>query len=151
MAATPWVDTHGFTQLTSRDLLAMYARILDELLRRNLIRTRNAPAGDYAEALVARALDGTLKPNSTKSWDVTTAAGQRVQVKCRVLGPATRKSAHYSVFRSWDFDIAVFVTFDQGTYEVLSATSLPAESVKGKARFSAHVAGAFLTIRNEPA
>lgn len=134
------------TDLTPRELLALYARILDELLRRNLIRTRNAPAGDYAEALVARALDGTLEPNSTKSWDVTTPTGQRVQVKARVVGPSTPPSAKYSVFRSWGFDTAVFVTFDQGTYEVKSAVSVPAASIESKSRFSAHVAGSTISI-----
>lgn len=142
------MSSPDLSSLSPRDLLSIYARILDELLRRNLIRTRNAPAGDYAEALVARALNGTLEPNSTKSWDVTTQTGQRVQVKARVVGPSTRMSAKHSVFRSWgfDFDIPVFVTFDQETYVVTSAVSVPVASVEGTARFSSHVAGSTLRI-----
>ncbi len=140
------MSSPDLTGLTSRDLLALYAQILDELMRRNLIRTRNAPAGDYAEALVARALGGTLEPNSTKSWDVTTRTGQRVQVKARVVGPSTHSSAKYSAFRSWAFDTAVFVTFDQGTYEVKSAISVPVDSIEGKARYSSHIAGSMISI-----
>ena len=35
-----------------------------------MIRTENAPVGDYAEYLVWTALGGKLAPNSEKSWDV---------------------------------------------------------------------------------
>ena len=131
---------------STRELLGLYGSILEELLSRGVIRTRNSPVGDYAERLVAKALNGALEPNSTASWDLVTPAGKRVQVKCRVVGPATSRSAKFSPFRSYNFDSSVFVVLEQGTYEVVSAISVPSASVEAKARFSPHVAGASITL-----
>lgn len=68
-------------ELTISELLALSRRILAELRERGVIRTGNAPAGDYAELLVQRATDGELAPNSTKSWDVLTPEGDRLQAQ----------------------------------------------------------------------
>lgn len=56
-------------------LFSLYQAILGELKHRGVIRTENAPVGDYAEYLVATALGGELAPNSEKSWDVLPSAG----------------------------------------------------------------------------
>jgi hypothetical protein len=48
----------------------LYRAILRELRSRGVIRTDNAPVGDYAEYLVATTLGGQLAPNSEKAWDV---------------------------------------------------------------------------------
>ena len=45
-------------------LFSLYRAILGELKGRRLIRTENAPAGDYAEHLVVTALGGQLADNS---------------------------------------------------------------------------------------
>lgn len=132
--------------LSARQLLTMYGEIINELVRRSVIRTRNSPVGDYAETLLARALGGTLAPNSTKSWDLTTPDGERIQVKARVVGPETRPSAKFSAFRSFDFDWCVFVLLDQTTYEVVSAMSVPSEAIETAARFSKHIAGSSIRI-----
>jgi hypothetical protein len=63
---------------TVGELLSGYARTLAELRRRGVVRSNNAPAGDYAEWLVAKALDGELADNfSMKSWDVRLPSGSR--------------------------------------------------------------------------
>src|SRR6266511_1444897 len=81
--------------------------------RRGVIRTGNAPAGDYAELLVQRATGGELAPNSQKSWDVLKSDGERLQIKARVVtDPRKRGERQLSVFRSWQFDAAVVVLFD---------------------------------------
>lgn len=59
------------------ELLALSRRILAELRRRCVIRSGNAPAGDYAELLVQRATSGELAPNSQKSWDAVARDGER--------------------------------------------------------------------------
>jgi hypothetical protein len=58
-------------EITVGALLSFSRAILAELRRRGVIRTGNAPAGDYAELLVQRASGGELAPNSEKSWDVS--------------------------------------------------------------------------------
>jgi hypothetical protein len=81
-----------------------------ELQRRGVVRTNNAPAGDYAEWLCAMALGGTLVGNSVPSHDLILRTGVRVQVKARVVEvPPTRGQLQTSAFRSWDFELAAFV------------------------------------------
>lgn len=56
--------------MSTRALLRLYADILSELIRRGVVRSRNAPAGDLAEEIVRVAFAGSLAPPSEKSWDV---------------------------------------------------------------------------------
>jgi hypothetical protein len=103
----------SLADLTTGELLALSRGILAELRRRGVIRSGNAPAGDYAELLVQRATDGELAPNAQKSWDVETPTGEHLQVKARVVpNPKAPGERQLSVFRSWEFDAAVIVLFD---------------------------------------
>lgn len=122
-------------------LLGLYAEILTELLNRGVVRTRNAPAGDLAELLVANAYEGVLAANSVKSWDVEAADGRHLQVKCRVVQAGAKSSQTYSPFRSWGFDACVFVILDAGTYAVVKAVEVPADQVEAISTRSAWVAG----------
>jgi hypothetical protein len=70
---------------STRDLLRLYGAILSELVRRQVIRSRNAPAGEYAEYLAMIVYDGILAPRSTKSSDLRAQDGRLVQVKSRVV------------------------------------------------------------------
>jgi hypothetical protein len=92
-------DTTAAAQLVSnssmRDLLRLYGAILSELVRRQVIRSRNAPAGDYAEYLAMVAYDGVLAPLSTKSSDLRAQDGRLVQVKSRVVVSA--QSGNFSL------------------------------------------------------
>lgn len=137
------------TELESEDvsgLLRTYAAILAELRSRGVIRTNNAPLGDYAEYLVARAYEGVLAANSAKSFDVGTGDGRRLQVKARTIGPKTSPSAVFSVFRTFDFDAAVVLVFDSETYELLWAREVSPEAIRENARWSGHVNGHVLRV-----
>lgn len=97
--------------LSVGDLLRLDDAILAELRRRELVRTNNKPIGDIAERVVLVARGGVIEPNSTKSHDITTPQGQRIQVKAmgtRSVGAA----AKFSGFRTVGFDTAVFLVFD---------------------------------------
>jgi hypothetical protein len=126
--------------LTTGELLALSRDILAELRRRGVIRSGNAPAGDYAELLVQRATGGELAPNAQKSWDVETPEGH-LQVKARVVpNPKAPGERQLSVFRSWEFDAAVIVLFDD-EFRVWRATWLPVAVLKQAARLNEHVSG----------
>lgn len=127
--------------LRTREILRLYAALLEELIERRVVRTRNAPAGDLAETLVAVAYGGTLAPNSEKSWDVAAADGRRLQVKGRLVGPHTGRSQIFSIFRSWDFDACVFVLLDASSYDIGSAVEVPVDVARAKARESSWVSG----------
>lgn len=122
-------------------LLARFAAVLGELHDRGIVRTRATPAGDLADVVVATAYAGRLAPPSGAGWDVWSADGRRLQVKCRVAHPDLRASETYSPFRSWDFDACVFVLLDPSTYAVRRAVEVPVGSVEKASAHSEWAAG----------
>ena len=135
------------SNFSSHELLRQYAGILGELRARGVIRTLNAPAGDLAETLTARAYFGELAPNSEKSWDVRAADGRLLQVKSRVIAAsALTKPVQFSVFRSWDFDAAVFLVLAAESYDVLGAFEVASSVVNARAGMVAWVGGARITL-----
>jgi hypothetical protein len=69
------------TTYTTRELLKLWAAIMRELLRRDVVRTANNPIGDIAEAVVTEHYDGQRQSFSNSGWDVTTPSGERLEVK----------------------------------------------------------------------
>ena len=131
------------------ELLAGYADTIAELRRRGVIRTNNAPLGDYAEWLLARVLDATIADStSAKSWDLVLPDGRLVQVKARLVSePPTAGQVQTSPFRSWDFDLAALMLFDARTYEPRLAVLAPAEVVRRHATYRKHINGSIVHIR----
>ncbi len=134
-------DETQLPKLTVAHLLALSRAILAELRKRGVIRSGNAPAGDYAELLVQLATGGELAPASQKSWDVKTSEGERLQVKARVVtDPRNRGERQLSVFRSWEFDAGLIVLFDD-CFRVWRAAKLPSSLLRQHAREVEHVRG----------
>jgi hypothetical protein len=135
--------------MTVPELLKLHGETLAELKLRNVVRTANAPAGDYAEWLVAQATHGTLADPSQKAWDVTAPDGRLLQVKARLVSdPRNRSQRQLSPFRSWDFHSAVFVLLDQN-YVVLRAACLPTAAVLAAAKRSELVNGHIVFATDE--
>ena len=127
--------------LTVAELLALSRGSLRELKLRGVIRSGNAPAGDYAELLVQRATDGELATASQKSWDVLTPSRERLQVKARVITNERKNGERQlSSFRSWDFDAAIIVLFDD-EFRVWRAARIPASVLREVAYYAQHVRG----------
>ena len=114
--------------LSARQLLERIEDAQRELLRRGIVRSRNAPLGDVAERIVWLARGGILEPPSTKSHDVTTPNGDRIQVKARIMAGNGGK---FSQFRSFDFTSAIFLTFDPATLDIAYARELTSDEVTG--------------------
>jgi hypothetical protein len=132
-------------------LFSMYRAILAELKNRGVIRTENAPVGDYAEHLVATALGGRLAAsNAEKSWDVLGNDGEKLQVKARVVSePAKPGQLQLSPFRSFGFDSAVIVLLSATDYAVVRASKVPRNVVETYAVHRQHVNGKVLFARPE--
>jgi hypothetical protein len=133
--------------LSVRELLASYVAVLDELLRRGLVRTRNPPLGDLAESLALRAYGGALAPNSKSSYDLVTVEGRRMQVKARLVDPRDTRSQGFSAFRSWEFDSAIFLLFDTNTYDLLWARELTSDETRAIGRFVEHTRSSAILVR----
>lgn len=84
-------------------------------------------------------------------------AGARVQERCPVFRMGygkqpelllmdTGAGAVFSVFRSFDFDIAVLITFDSATYALREAREVPVAELETAGRHSAHVNGRLIRI-----
>ncbi len=128
-------------KLSIGELLALTRGVLHELKRRRVIRTTNAPTGDYAEWLTMLVTKGELEPNSSKSWDVTAQDGRRIQVKSRVVAdPGNRGQRQLSAFRSWKFTDAVVILFDE-EYRVRQATRFSKAHLERRARHNEWVNG----------
>ena len=128
------------------ELLARYAAILAELRRRDVVRTNNAPAGDYVEWLVARAL-GVQRVTSTseKSYDLIAGEYGKMQLKARVVSePIKAGQRQTSPFRSWDFDHAALVQLRDVDYAVVRAVLLPMSVVREVAVFQRHINGSIV-------
>jgi hypothetical protein len=136
--------------LSESGLFSLYRAILRELKYRGVIRTDNAPVGDYAEYLVATALGGQLAPNSEKAWDVLGHDGEKLQVKARVVSePAEPGQLQLSPFRSFGFDFAVIMLLSATDYTVSRASKVPCHVVESSAVYRQHVNGKVLFARPE--
>jgi hypothetical protein len=142
MAGKLRLGHHGIS-----DLLGIYGQVLEELREREVIRSANAPTGDYAEWLVQRALGGDLQPNSNKSADLIVRK-KRIQIKARTLGdPEKSGDRQLSSFRSWDFDDAIIVFFDR-RYDIRRATQIKVAELEAASQEDKWVSGRRVIARD---
>jgi hypothetical protein len=125
------------TESSIRQLLEMYSQIMDELKHRGVVRTTNAPGGDYAELLFSRAFGWKLAGNSASGHDAIDDVGIRYQVKSRRLSrPNT--SRQLSALRKLPerhFDYLAGVLF-QPDYSVFKAAIIPHDQVVSRSRYA---------------
>jgi len=134
------------TLLSVGEILHVYTALLVELGRRGLVRTNNAPIGDLAEYACAAYYEGTLAPNSEKSYDLIAADGRRVQVKVRNVREGTRPSAVFSSIRSTDFDVCVFILANARTHTIEAAYEWTPEEIQAHGRFTSHTNSTLIRI-----
>lgn len=119
-----------------QDLLALYARIIEELLGQGVVRSTNNPAADYGEYLVAAAFDASLVANATIGFDAIDRDGVRYQVKARRL-TTPRSSRQLGFVRGLDkpedpFDVLVGILFNTD-FTILRAAMIPIQVVRDRA------------------
>ena len=137
-------------KLSELELLQLHASIIDELIQREVVRTKNNPIGDYAEWLVAKALDLKLARNSFAGYDGKDTNDIKYQVKSRRI-TSGNKSRQLGVIRNLskkDFDILVGLIFDE-RYRVLVAVQIPHEVVVEYAEFREYVNGHILQLKGK--
>lgn len=124
---------------TVSELLALHATTLDELRARKIVRSANAPGGDYAELLFTRAFGWTRTENSAAGYDATDWSGRRYQIKSRRLSSANGSRQLSALRRLPDqhFDYLAAVLFEKD-YKASKAAIIPHETVVALARFQQH-------------
>lgn len=126
--------------LATHELFVLFAGVLDELRRRDIIRSTNNPVADYAEHLVTRSLSLTLAPKSTTGYDATDSTDRRYQIKARRL-TRHNDSTQLSAIRSLDaqhFSHLAGVLFNED-FSVHRACVIPYDLVRQLATYRAHV------------
>lgn len=116
----------------SRRLLMHQLSVLRENLREHGIRD----AADYAEVLIAQAVNGErVASRVTKGHDVVSSQFGRIEVKCRQLPPDGRieERVEISVAKESGFDHLAVVIF-QPDFSVKGAVVVPYASVWELAR-----------------
>jgi len=139
--------TIDLSELSTRQLLALWARALGELRDREVVRTFNNPIGDIAEALVALHYGGERGSFSQASWDVRTRSGELLQVKAlRRTKSKTRRNL--SPVRSDSYDAVIAVIFTEDL-RVEQAIRIPQPVVNELFAWRDHIAGRVITLTNK--
>jgi hypothetical protein len=136
---------------TSGVLLRTFALILDELRRREIVRSSNNPVADLAELVAAKTLGLQLVGKSSAGHDAVHPIDKtRYQVKARRHTPHNR-SRQLSFIRGLDskpFDYVVGILFD-ADFRVLRACMIPYDIVRKRAKFVSRVNAHRFLLRDE--
>ena len=130
-------------------LLKLYGDVLAELRRRGVVRSANNPVADYAEYLVAKALQLTPAAKSTKGYDATDGLGKKYEVKARRLTRAntSRRLSPFRDLESRHFEFLIGVLFNEDS-TLKRACLVPFETVLAQANPNKHVNGHILHLRD---
>ena len=124
-------------QMTEIELLQTHGAVIEELLRRGVVETRNNPIGDYTEWLVRRRLRLTKAAKNEKGFDAIDADRIRYQIKGRRdEGNAVQFSAIRNL-DAQDFEIVIAVVFNND-YAIRLAVAIPHDVVPEFARYQQH-------------
>jgi len=118
------------SQMAPPQLLALHARVSDELRLRGITRSSNNPTGDLAEYLFCKAFGWTQADNSRANIDALGPDGTRYQIKGRRM-TRFNKSRQLSAIRDLEgahFDLLAGVLFSED-YVVLRAAIIPRAAV----------------------
>lgn len=128
-------------------LLGLFADIMDELSKRNVIRSANNPVSDYAETIAARKLGLRLVGASNKGFDALDESGKRYQIKARrLVGSKSRQLGVIRNLKEKPFDYCVAILLDR-LFRVVEAYRIPRDVIEKYAKWSEHQHGHILQLR----
>jgi hypothetical protein len=127
------------SQLSPRDLLALYTGVAEELRSRGITRTGNNPTGDLAEYLFCKVFGWTRTENSNPNIDALDTAGLRYQIKGRRFTRHNRSRQLGAIrdFSGQHFDCLASVLFNED-FSIHRAAIIPYAVVGARAKFIAH-------------
>jgi hypothetical protein len=139
----------AISSLSPQELLALHARVAEELRERGITRSSNNPTGDFAEFLFCRAFGWTQTGNSHANIDAIGPEGLRYQIKGRKMTPHNKSRQLGSIrdFKGRHFDFLAGAIFTE-RFEVLKAAIIPYPVVEHCATFVAHTNSHKFIIRD---
>lgn len=132
------------------DLLQTYCDVMDELRRRDILRSSNNPVADYSELLFCKAFAWARKGGSSLGFDAVCSEGLRYQIKGRRLTPAnpSRQLSFIRKLPDRQFDFLAGVLFHNG-FKIKRAALVPHSSVEAHARYSKHASAWLFELKDE--
>jgi len=125
--------------LSNRELLQVWAKSLQLLYDRGVVRTYNSPIGDIAEEMVARHYGGVRGTFAQPAWDV--AVGEELlQVKACRREPMKSKTGFSPIRHRDGYDAVILVVFNMDM-KVEEAWRVPRAVVNELGKFNSHVNG----------
>ena len=120
-------------------LLRLHYRVLDELKARGIIRSANAPIGEYAELLFCEAFGWTrAESNSNFGYDAIDQERRRIQIKARrIVGNGSRQLGSLRNIQHKPFDKLAAVLFAKDL-NVFRAAIIPIETVQSLSEHNAY-------------
>lgn len=136
--------------LTTIELLRTYGAVLDELRRRDIVRSTNSPISDYAEVLFCRAFSWEREGNSASGFDAKDAAGTRYQIKARRItdAPGSRQLSAIRNLSGDPFDHLAAGLFAPD-FSIHRAALIPIAVVKERVRRSSHTNSDVFYLRDD--
>lgn len=134
---------------TDKDLLKLYAQIMEELRLRKVVRSGNNPVADYAEKISAKYLGLKLENNSNLGFDAV-KRGVKYQIKSRRITPRN-KSRQLGVIRNLKkkhFDYLLAVIFDEN-FVLKELWKIPHAKIAKYSKYRAHQNGHILVLRGK--
>lgn len=135
---------------SNEELLEEYSKILDTLIHRKVLRTRNNPVADYAEYLVKERMKCKLEPNSKSGYDAVDPKGKKIQIKSRRWNDK-RQSRHLGIIRNLNehkFDYLIAIFFDN-EFNVKEAYKMNHNTVVKHAKNNDHQHGHIIILNNK--
>lgn len=135
--------------MSVRDLLQNYCDVMEELRRREVLRSSNNPVADYSELLFCRAFGWCQERGSALGFDAI-HEGLRYQIKGRRL-TRSNPSRQLSFFRRLPdkpFDLLAGVLF-HNCFDIRRAALVPHEIVENRARYSKHADAWLFELRDD--
>lgn len=141
---------NDLSDLGPLQLLALHARVADELRSRGITRTSNNPTGDLAEYIFCKAFAWTQAGNSSPNVDAVGSDGTRYQIKGRRV-TRHNKSRQLSAIRDLagaHFDCLAGVLFNED-YSVMRAAIIPRSIAVERASFVARTNSHRFVLRDD--
>lgn len=129
-------------RIADDQLPRLWGEVMEEMLDRKIVTSRNHPIASLGERVAAEHLNGTLAPPNTKGYDLRVGR-RKIEVKA-VRDTGNR--SNLSPIRGEDFSAVVVVVFDP-FLRVTEILELRRRYVAECWRHSKHVNGYILTLQ----
>ena len=136
-------------RLSVSELLRLFADVMEELKKKEVVRSRNNPVADYAEWLAIEAFNLKRQRKSNKGFDaVDPSDGIKYEIKGRRLENRS-SSRQLSVIRKLEhkrFDFLIGILFDND-FSIHKAYKIPHHIISNYSRYREYVNGHILTLQ----